>query len=91
MYKSVADVLAGYHALEFPLGHLPDYLMDFVTEENVDEVIESLPEKIREHFVDWARRFYVDRDGTGLLMDGEPDRVPPRALRAVQDWLRRHE
>jgi hypothetical protein len=86
-----ADVVAAFRALEFPWGQLPDRLMEVIHEENVDEVIDSLPSDIQQYFVSWAKRFYVDRDGSGILADGEPDHVPARALRAVQGWLERNQ
>lgn len=59
-------------------------VVDILTQENVQEVIESLPTEFRNQFIQYTREAYVP-EGKLLVLKGEP--TPDTAINALRFWF----
>lgn len=74
-------------------GELNVLFLSLVTFENVDNLVNEIPEPLRTRFIDWVRRYYPKNAKAEDLVSigGESiDPLPDCAIPAIQDWLERH-
>jgi hypothetical protein len=90
-YASAAEVVEAFHGGAFPWIDFPDLLISHITTENVDEVMDSLPDELKE----FAARIYFAQycvKGPKVSL-GHPDTQvtpPPNdAVQALIGWMGR--
>ena len=86
----VVEILQAWEGGLLSRGAVPERLMAIIDEENVDEVIASLSQEVRELFIETATIHYSGGEMISLRPELEEGPLPPKALAAVQGWLRRH-
>lgn len=97
-FESIQAALDEYNAGRLPAIALPPIILGFLTVENVDRIIDSLPIDLREFFIYCARHSYADglelvSMSRALTKTGAPAPTLPRSeegLRAIRGWLARH-
>lgn len=74
-------------------GEVNPSFLSLINFENVDDVVDEIPEPYRTNFIKWARTSYPK----GMKMEdlvyigGELiNTLPDEAIFAIQDWLERH-
>ena len=88
-YRNVQEVVSAYDAGDMGLAEMPGYLMDFIDEQNVGEVIAALPDEYRDFFLEWASNNYLS-DGTVNIGGEYAAPIAERAISAIRGWFRRH-
>ncbi|WP_437587184.1 hypothetical protein [Sorangium sp. So ce1000] len=71
---------------------MPDLLMPFIAEHNVDSIIDGLPAELRDYFVTYAEGNYARDDLPTVVISSSglaPVEPPREAVLAARGWLAR--
>ena|SRR5215471_10468395 len=86
-FNSVEEVVSAYEAGDMVLLEMPGYLMDFIDERSVGDVIAALPDEHREFFLEWASENYLSDNR--LVLGGEyAEPISERAISAIRGWFK---
>jgi hypothetical protein len=90
-HSTVQQVVDDFYDGNLTWGEVPGLLMHFIDDNNVDKIINDLPQELREWFVAWAHEAYCQGDDFIYITKGEPvDPIPKRALDAIRAWMARN-
>ena len=90
---SIKEAIDYYEQGIITRGEIYPLFLSLVTFENVDDVVDEIPEPFRTNFIDWARENYPkDLKMEDLVYIGgeSVSYLPDDAIFAIQDWLERH-